>query len=664
MKKILIVLLAAITALTFCVPAFASEADTAKSYYPVVGSWMLSQVYEIRDGQEPVLLEKEENQSLYGSGKGVYTFDEDGYAHYIMFDAGDIADVAAEWKTTSPNVYIYTEEDGPSETFTYNEEEDTLHRSFAEADRTLDFVYNRAIVGSWKLDTVFEIHPGDAPEELDPEGNQSLFSAAENIVTFNADGTATEEVKDGPNEFEEAGTWEMTEPDKYMCTQNGLAIELDYFRVDDTLFRDVIDNSPDAAHPYLRFIYARYEAPEAEEDVKEEAEAPAQPVQPAQDNSPRKTGRTMDLSHPEGGGLIVTLYELTDGSWVDANGMGYTKASETEWFAADGSKWVTGEYFNYNPIGRVFTGFGMYLYDEYTGNVIYVDLLSDGRYVNQNTGVFYEQEGGGGDHFYGDDGSVWVDEWYYKTQIDVVPDNNYKEDELINGGQIFTGNQLYLYDPNTGNGVLVSELSQGGWANENTGVIYTQEGGGGDHFYGDDSSVLVTEWYYMTYIASSPEPYEEEELINGGQIFTGNQLTLYDPDTGNPVTVSELSQGGWANEYTGVIYTQEGGGGDHFYGSDGSVLVTEWYYYNYIAYSPEPSYEEDELINGGQIFTGHQMTLYDMDTGNAVIVSELSQGGWANEANGVIYEQEGGGGDHFYGNDGSVLVSEWYYFNN
>ena len=61
MKKLLIVLLAAITALTFCIPAFASEADNTKNFYPVIGSWMLNKVFEVKEGQEPALLEKEEN---------------------------------------------------------------------------------------------------------------------------------------------------------------------------------------------------------------------------------------------------------------------------------------------------------------------------------------------------------------------------------------------------------------------------------------------------------------------------------------------------------------------------------------------------------------------------------------------------------------------------
>ena len=57
-------------------------------------------------------------------------------------------------------------------------------------------------------------------------------------------------------------------------------------------------------------------------------------------------------------------------------------------------------------------------------------------------------------------------------------------------------------------------------------------------------------------------------------------MNLYDPDTGEIITVKELSQGGYANEETGEIFTQEGGGGDHFYGNYGTTLVTEWAYYN------------------------------------------------------------------------------------
>ena len=176
-----------------------------------------------------------------------------------------------------------------------------------------------------------------------------------------------------------------------------------------------------------------------------------------------------------------------------------------------------------------------------------------------------------------------VDKYYSATKPEAQPapapaPTTNPEDELINGGQIFTGFEQDLYDPNTGAIVTLKELSQGGWANDQTGEIFTPEGGGGDHFYGNKGTTLVTEWYYKTYILSP-----EDELINGGQIFTGFEQDLYDPNTGARITLKELSQGGWANDQTGEIFTPEGGGGDHFYGNKGTTLVTEWYYMTYIA---------------------------------------------------------------------------------
>ncbi len=257
MKKLLAIILAAVTTLALCIPAFAGAAEVETNKNAILGSWMLNQVMEVKEGEEPALLEKEENQSLYGAGKSIFTFDEDGYAHCVTFDAGDMVDAAATWKETAQNEIAFTEEDGMTLTFNYNNENDTLHRTFAEEDRTLDFIYNRAIVGEWKLDTVLEMHPGDAPETLDPEGNQSLYAAAKNSAIFNADGTAVEIVRDGADEMENKGTWKMTAPDKFICEQDGTGGEMEYFRVDDTLFRDIKDETPEAAHPYLRFIFTR-----------------------------------------------------------------------------------------------------------------------------------------------------------------------------------------------------------------------------------------------------------------------------------------------------------------------------------------------------------------------------------------------------------------------
>ena len=80
--------------------------------------------------------------------------------------------------------------------------------------------------------------------------------------------------------------------------------------------------------------------------------------------------------------------------------------------------------------------------------------------------------------------------------------------------------------------------------------------------------------------APAPAPAPEDELINDGQIFTGYTMdNLMEVGTGKHITLKELSQGGWANEETGEIFKQEGGGGEHFYGDKGTTLVFEELYY-------------------------------------------------------------------------------------
>ena len=137
---------------------------------------------------------------------------------------------------------------------------------------------------------------------------------------------------------------------------------------------------------------------------------------------------------------------------------------------------------------------------------------------------------------------------------------------LIAGGQIFTGNEMDMVNAKTGEKVHIKELNQGGYTDDN-GVIYNLGGGGSDLFYGNDGTVLTF-----------PENFGKEEindeLIAGGKIFTGNEMTLYKQGTDEKVLVKELNQGGWADDQTGVIYTQGAGGAEFFYGNDGSVLVT------------------------------------------------------------------------------------------
>ena len=129
MKRMITILVSAVMIFSLCIPAFAAEAPEkdAKDYYPVEGSWKMNKVFNVIDGQEPEEIEEETAWSLFGTAINIFTFDADGYAHDILIAGPETNDAAAQWKTTKPNVYIYTEENGLEITFTYEEEKDVLH---------------------------------------------------------------------------------------------------------------------------------------------------------------------------------------------------------------------------------------------------------------------------------------------------------------------------------------------------------------------------------------------------------------------------------------------------------------------------------------------------------------------------------------------------------
>lgn len=397
------------TAATVAVATAEAEAKTE----PIEGSWVLYEVYEVKEGAEPVLLKKEENQSLYGSGIGVYTFDADGAAHHNMIEGTDNKDESALWAVNEPNVYAYTE-GSINETFRYVEAEGTLHRTMQEESRTLDFVYARAMVGSWKLDKVVEIHEGDAPVDLPKEENQSLYGAGESILTFKTDGKTSEEITDGADKSVVEGTWKLTATDSFTYTQDTLEMAFQYFRADDTIFRDVKDEAPDAAHPHLRFTYVRViPAPEVKEEETAkaaQAETKAAAPAPAPASSQKRNGFSMDLVAAEGGDAI-TIYQLEDNSYVDDYGITYTQegGGGDHWYGSDGKVWVTPDaYANEgNADGQNFTGFSMNLVAEGGGDATTIYELTDFSYVDSE-GMVFTQEGGGGDHWYGSDGSVWI----------------------------------------------------------------------------------------------------------------------------------------------------------------------------------------------------------------------------------------------------------------
>lgn len=269
MKKILVCLLALAAVFSLSFTAFAGEAAEEKDLDPIVGSWKLDAVFDMSDPDASALMDKEEHQSFYGSGLSILTFNEDGTASNTMFGADEMFDVEASW-TGSDGTYEYTEGD-TSMTLVYNAEEDALHRSFTDDNNNLDFIYTRAIVGSWKLDKVVEIHEGDAPVDLPKEENQSLYGNSENVLTFmNAEHKTIEVIQDGEDSIQVEGTYEITAPDVYTYKVDDTSTEFNYFRLDDTLYYDVFEEGETPRQ--LRFVYARCDAPAAAEGEEAVAE--------------------------------------------------------------------------------------------------------------------------------------------------------------------------------------------------------------------------------------------------------------------------------------------------------------------------------------------------------------------------------------------------------
>ena len=221
--------------------------------------------------------------------------------------AGNLTDRDASWASPSENVYTFTEKDAAELTFNYTPSQDLLHRSFQDGERKLDFVYARAFVGTWKLDKVMEIHEGDAPAELSKDGNQSLYAESENLLTIKPDGTALCKEKSGGETTDVKGTWKKADVDKIIWTEKDLDTVLRYFSVDDTLFRDVVNEAADAGHKHLRFVYARQadlaEKEESKEGGKEgskEQETATTTAKSSDAAKPTKTGSQMiqkGLSH-------------------------------------------------------------------------------------------------------------------------------------------------------------------------------------------------------------------------------------------------------------------------------------------------------------------------------------------------------------------------------
>lgn len=98
---------------------------------PVTGSWTLDKVMAAEPGKEAEFKDRESNNSLYGEGETVYTFNADGSGKLTVTAGPDTVEFTATWKKTDAG-YVFTDERNDSRTFTYEAADDTLRDHFKD----------------------------------------------------------------------------------------------------------------------------------------------------------------------------------------------------------------------------------------------------------------------------------------------------------------------------------------------------------------------------------------------------------------------------------------------------------------------------------------------------------------------------------------------------
>ena len=246
MKKTITILLSVVMTFSLCGSVFADpDPENTEDSTPVLGSWYLDRVLYQFDDDDVDQQSSFKMQSLYRPGGDVFSFDENGTAHEMIYDSTDSMVISAEWESVSPDVYYYTDENGLEIEFHYDAGEDVLHwYDYGDAQNTdspeQDFVYVRAAAGSWQLDRVVQIteepdeseaadqgqsETGEIEEtgeeddrtqiSLPKEENQSLYAEEGTIYTFEADGKGKETIQDGPDTAENSFIWMTAGPDEY-----------------------------------------------------------------------------------------------------------------------------------------------------------------------------------------------------------------------------------------------------------------------------------------------------------------------------------------------------------------------------------------------------------------------------------------------------------------
>ena len=109
-------------------------------------TWKLDKVVEIHEGDAPVDVPKEGNQSLYGNSDNIIAFVSYNKAYEVEKDGADSAQVEGSWKLTGVDKFSYTSKDITTE-IEYSRVDDTCYYDYQAANDQphYRFIYARTV---------------------------------------------------------------------------------------------------------------------------------------------------------------------------------------------------------------------------------------------------------------------------------------------------------------------------------------------------------------------------------------------------------------------------------------------------------------------------------------------------------------------------------------
>ncbi len=278
MEKKGMLCLCVIFLLAVSLPVFAESINFSA---PVLGSWVLSQVYENASGAGRFALEPEEAGSLYMEAENIYSFYANGAGITVGDSAGMINyhgfwEADGDFYTMTCNDTDENMENGEtSETvpdsslkmeWTYDADEDVLHRFWKDDApdalyHDLDFVYVRVPAGAWQMKQVYSAEPGTDPVLMDPENAASLYAESGSTYFLDKFWNATEQVPadGGLSYVSYPGTW-AKEGDRFMVSTDGVEMDLFYDTQENVMHRYLDNDDPEATYHHLDFVYYRVPA--------------------------------------------------------------------------------------------------------------------------------------------------------------------------------------------------------------------------------------------------------------------------------------------------------------------------------------------------------------------------------------------------------------------